>query len=164
MKNVILIIFGLFLSAIVRAEVKVGDVPPSYLGKNRSGQEVRLDEMGGKVVIATFWASWCPPCISEMTLLERMQRKVGKDKLEIVAINFKEDKRVYSKIKKSLKDLEITMTHDLRGKISRKYNVQSVPHMFIINKRGLVEHIHLGYGESMFPVLLEEINTLLNSN
>jgi len=162
MKNLIALLLFLLASNSVTGKIKEGDIPPSYLGENRSGQEVSLDEMKGKVVIATFWASWCAPCIAEMTVLEKIQRKVGKDKLEVVAVNFKESKKVYSKIKDRLKDMQITMTHDSNGKISRAYGVRSIPHMFIINRIGLVEKIHHGYGEAVLPELVSEINALLN--
>lgn len=143
------------------AKVVVGDVPPSFLGKEPTGESVELSEMKGKVVVATFWASWCAPCLKEMDVLEGIQTQVGKDKLEVVAINFKEGKRTYNKIRKKLKNLSITMTHDRRGKISKTYDVNSVPHMFIINKSGFVAHIHRGYGEGMIPILVDELNKLL---
>lgn len=99
-----------------------------------------------------------------MQTLEGIQRQVGKDQLEIVAINFKEDNRTYRKIKIALKNLEITMTHDKKGKISKKYGVKSVPHMFIVNKQGQVAQIHIGYGESMLPQLIEELNILITKS
>ena len=162
MRKVIFLLVILPLSAM--ANLKVGDTPPSFLGKNRLGQEIQLADMKGKVVVATFWASWCPPCLKEMNVLEKMQRQVGKDKLEIVAINFKEDKKRYNKIKKKLSHLKLTLTHDRRGSISRKYGVKSIPHMFIINKLGLIEHIHLGYNESSLTQLVDELNELLASS
>ena len=157
-------IVALFLSFSVKADIKIGETPPSYLGNNRSGEEVQLSDMKGKVVVATFWATWCPPCMKEMQTLEGIQRQVGKDQLEIVAINFKEDNRTYRKIKKALKNLEITMTHDKKGKISKKYGVKSVPHMFIVNRQGQVAQIHIGYGESMLPQLIEELNILITKS
>jgi thiol-disulfide isomerase/thioredoxin len=161
-KTLSLIVF--LFSFSLNAAVEVGDIPPSYLGENRNGDEVQLSEMGGKVVVATFWATWCPPCMKEMQVLEGIQRQVGKDKLEIVAINFKQNKKIYRKIKKSLKAFEITLTHDKRGRISEKYGVKSLPHMFIINKSGEIAHIHKGYGEAMVDQLIRELNELINAS
>ena len=56
------------------------------------------------------------------------------------------------------------MTHDKKGKISKKYGVKSVPHMFIVNKQGQVAQIHIGYGESMLPQLIEELNILITKS
>ena len=156
-----MLIIALLLSFSLKAEIKLGDTPPSYLGIDRSGEEIQLSDMKGKVVVATFWATWCPPCMKEMQILEGIQRQVGKDKLEIVAINFKQSKKIYRKIKRVLKDLQITLTHDKKGRISKKYNVNSLPHMFIINKQGEIAHIHIGYSEAKLPQLIAELNGLI---
>lgn len=78
--NKILYVIAILLSFSLKAEIMVGEIPPSYLGKNRSGIEVQLSEMKGKVVVATFWATWCPPCLKEIPILEGIQRQVGKDR------------------------------------------------------------------------------------
>ena len=156
-----LYVIALLLSFSLKAEIMVGETPPSYLGMNRGGIEVQLSKMKGKVVVATFWATWCPSCLKEMQILEGIQRQVGKDRLEIVAINFKENTRVFRKIKKILIDYQITLTHDRKGIISKKYGVKAIPHMFIIDKFGKVAKIHIGYGEKMMPQLIEELNELI---
>lgn len=154
----------LLFSTNSHAEIRVGDFPPSYLGKNRAGDDVQLSKMQGKVVVATFWATWCPPCLKEMDVLEGIQRQVGKGKLEIIAINFKEDRKVFRRIKKQLKNFEITLTHDRKGLISSKYGVKSLPHMVIMDKLGKVAKINIGYGDEATNELVDILNELLNAS
>ena len=99
--------------------------------------------------------------MKEIPILKGIQRQVGKDKIEIVAINFKHNKKIYRKMVKALKEIQITLTHDRRGSISKKYNVKSILHIFIINKQGKVAHIHKGYSEKMLPKLVDELNELI---
>ncbi|MDT0583453.1 TlpA disulfide reductase family protein [Brumicola blandensis] len=162
--KLIIICALLFASSFSFADVEVGDVPPSYLGKNRNGDKVHLREMTGKVVVATFWASWCPPCLKELPILESIQRQIGKDKLEVVAINYQEDKKVFRKLKSQMKKMEITITHDARGTISKRFGVDSLPHMFIIDPRGKVAKVHIGYGESSQQKIVDELNELLTTD
>ncbi|WKE65107.1 TlpA disulfide reductase family protein [Gallaecimonas kandeliae] len=145
----------------VLANVEEGQRPPSYLGNTPDGQQVQLSERQGKVVVATFWASWCGPCLKEMKVLEAIQRQVGKDRLEIVAINFKEGRRRYRAIVHKLKDFKVTFTHDVHGDLSKEFGVESIPNMFVINKAGLVVDHRIGYNEKGTGTLIDELNKLL---
>ena len=55
-------------AAFAAAPLKVGpgDVPPPELGSTRAGEAVRTTDYAGKVLVVTFWASWCPPCKREL--------------------------------------------------------------------------------------------------
>src|SRR6185312_10026400 len=50
-----------------------GTLPPPLLGKDRDGQVIDLATMHGKVVIVTFWASWCGYCLKELPVLNALQ-------------------------------------------------------------------------------------------
>lgn len=50
-----------------------GDIPPDSLGVNRKGNPVTISQYRGKVVVVTFWASWCPPCRRELPMLANIQ-------------------------------------------------------------------------------------------
>ncbi|MDQ7049445.1 MAG: TlpA disulfide reductase family protein [Enterobacterales bacterium] len=113
----------------------LGEPVPDYLGKNRHGDKIYASQLKGKVVVISFWASWCGPCRKELPLLEAIQRQVGKESFQVVAINYKESRKAFRKIKQSLKSYQLTITHDAKGFISRKFGVKSLPFMFILNKR-----------------------------
>jgi len=51
------------------------------------GSPVGLDEMKGKVLLVNLWAPWCAPCRAEMKELANLQRMIGDEKFEVVAIN-----------------------------------------------------------------------------
>jgi thiol-disulfide isomerase/thioredoxin len=51
-----------------------------------SGREVSSNSWAGKVVVLNFWASWCPPCLREMPLLDEWQQQYGNRGLQIVGI------------------------------------------------------------------------------
>ena len=78
---------ALLLASVAHAIPQVGDVPPSYLGKDQKGKKVELADLRGKVVIVTFWATWCVPCRKELPVLETIQRHAGQDRVRVVAVN-----------------------------------------------------------------------------
>jgi len=139
---------------------KIGS-PPPLLGKDRAGNEVDLAALRGKVVIVTFWASWCPPCRKELPVLGHFQRVVGRDALEVVAINYKEPRREFTDLVRKNRDIDLTWIHDARGTVSDLYGVRSLPHMFMLDREGRVAHIHNGYSEQALPGIIEEVLDLL---
>jgi thiol-disulfide isomerase/thioredoxin len=59
----------------------VGTIAPDFKARNLvTGEDITLGSQHGKVVILTFWASWCGPCKRELPILENAQRAVGKDR------------------------------------------------------------------------------------
>lgn len=144
-------------------KLAVGDVPPGRLGVTAAGERVDLGAYRGRVVIISFWATWCSPCRKEMTALAALQRHVSKDQLIVLAINWREDRRTFVAIKKVLKerDVDLTLISDDMGHLGKQYDVDAIPHMIIVGRDGRIAAIHLGYGEDEIPELVDEINGLL---
>lgn len=147
-------------STTLPAQPKPGDVPPDALGTLR-GEPVTVSQHRGKVVIVTFWASWCGPCRRELPLLAKLQQTVGRDHLEVIAINFKEDRKDYLGVIRANRGLDLTYMHDAHGRVSDSYGVQTLPNMFIIDREGKVAHVHRGYSEQMIPGFMQEMLALL---
>ncbi len=158
---IIVAIFSLNLNAATVLEL--GDVPPNYLGRDSSGDDVTLEDHKGKIVVISFWASWCTPCLKELPILENIQNKVGTDKVKVIAINFKEDKKKYRKIKKLLSSLNLTLTHDKRGSIGKKFGVEAIPNLFIVDKNGELVFHNVGYDDSSIDKIVKVLNQQLSS-
>lgn len=140
-------------------QLEIGSIPPQKLGVDSEGNKLNLEDMKGKLVIITFWASWCPPCLKELPVLERIQNKVGTENIKVIAINFKESRKQYWYIKKKLKDLTLTLSHDKKGFLARKYGVNTLPNLFIIDQEGKLIHHAVGYsGEESIKKLVKIIN------
>lgn len=144
-------------------KLKVGDVVPPGLGKDSNGEQVNVPDFAGKIVVISFWASWCPPCLKELPILENIQNHLGKDKVEVIAINYKEDSRQFKRIKKKLADLNLTLTHDRRGSISKRYGVEGIPHLFVLDKQGKLAFQQRGYSEETVEKIVEILNQELTS-
>ena len=141
--------------------IKVGDTPPDVFGKDEDGQQISLAALRGKVVIVTFWTSWCPQCLKELPVLENIQKAAGKAQLQVIAVNSREDRQTYRTLLRHLKQFEFTMTGDWKGRISDAWGVSGIPHMFVIGRDGKVARIHLGYAESSLPRIANDLNAVL---
>lgn len=153
----------LALGAPARAEAPaVGDIPPNELGTGLNGQTVRVSDFRGRVLITTFWASWCGPCLRELELLERLQRVAGRDRVVVVGVNWNDSAARYNAIEKRLQGLSLTLARDPRGRIGEAYAVRAIPRMFIVDQDGRVAYSHTGYDpETSIDMIVSEVNQLL---
>src|SRR5450830_565593 len=87
----------LVMAFSAHAAPAVGSPPPDNLGVDQKGEGVLVSAFTGKVVVITFWATWCPYCIQELPVLHNIQTKVGRDQLQVIAVNT-EDHDVYRKV------------------------------------------------------------------
>src|SRR3546814_6134788 len=90
-----------------------------------------------------------------------MQSIVGRVHLEVISVNFKEDRRDFNAVIRSNKNIDLRYFRDPKGRISDSYGVNSLPNMFIVDVDGKVAHVHRGYSEEMIDGFIREMLALL---
>ncbi|WP_075184768.1 TlpA disulfide reductase family protein [Teredinibacter haidensis] len=150
-------------SCLVIAAPSEGEKPVNYIGKDLQGNKLHVSDYAGKVVIVSFWATWCTYCLKEMPILEGIQKQVGKENLQVIAVNKGEKKRLVKKISKAFKEdgIELLLAHDSGSKVAKQWGVDGIPHMVMIDRKGYIKNVHIGYGEGMLPKIIAEVNNLL---
>ncbi len=101
-----------------------------------NGKKVSLKDYRGKVVFLNFWLTYCPMCMAEMPVKQKLYEKMkGKD-FEMIAISFdKQSESVTTFIPSTVK---FPVLLDPKAEIKAKYKVRGVPTTFIIDKDGTV--------------------------
>jgi len=117
----------------------VEPTPPLVL-KDLAGNQHRLADYRGKVVLVSFWASWCPPCVREMPSMNRLQKILGPERFRILGVNIGEQKTDIKAFLKSNK-LDFTVLLDPDRKAYDAWKVYVVPSNFIVDANG---EVHLG--------------------
>lgn len=118
--------------------VEEGKKIKDFTLQNVYGKKVKLSDLyKEKVVILSFWASWCPSCREEVSILNMLYKKYKKDGLEIIGINYAESKK---KVMSSRNDLGIMypVLMDKDGKVAEGYELVGIPAVFMIDKKGIV--------------------------
>ena len=142
---------------VQRESVELVGVPAPSFSLPSKGGMIGLDEYRGKVVLLNFWASWCPPCVSEMPSLERLHRQMqGKD-FQILAVS--EDEGGWAPIDRFLKRLPVTMTIllDGRGDAAALYGTNELPETYLIDKKGVIIKKYRGPRNWMDEKIVSEI-------
>jgi len=137
-----------------------GDRLPEHLGVDREGDAAESAKYLGKVVVVTFWATWCAPCRQELPRLDAIQLLAGKDRLQVVAINI-EDRKRFLQASRALSSLAVTITHDSGSEASETFGVHGIPHCVIVGRDGRIIAVHTGYDESQLDRILGEVNGAL---
>lgn len=140
---------GLLLAGMALAATpKIGGpAPADLLGTTPEGEAIRISEHRGKVVVVSFWASWCGYCRKQFPFLDHLQTTVGSDDLRVVVVNFQEPAHEYRSIRRTLRKSSVTWTHDRDGALSDAFGVSSVPNMFIFDRDGNLAGIRRGYSD-----------------
>jgi peroxiredoxin len=141
-----------------------GDPAPDFSARNlRTHDSVKLSSEQGKLVLLTFWASWCPPCRKELPVLEAVQRKLGPERAAVLAVSFRENDEGQVRAWAHRGAWQITLLEDPGGQVARAYAIHAIPHLFIIGPDGRIMKVHTGYGEHSIEELVADINAALTA-
>lgn len=127
----------------VAAHPVSGGPAPNFTAQTLDGKHVSLADFRGKTVLLNFWATWCPPCRSEMPDMEKVYRERLDKDVVILAIDVQEaDVPIQGFIDRFSITFPILM--DVSGDIAKLYGIQSLPSSFFIDKQGRVTSFNLG--------------------
>ncbi|SFD47796.1 TlpA family protein disulfide reductase [Pseudoalteromonas denitrificans] len=112
--------------------------------KSQSGENLRLQEMRGEVVLINFWASWCGPCRQEMPYLEKIQQKYHDLGFTVLGINVEEDSTAAKALLKEL-SVSFPILFDDKNTVSEMYKVDAMPMTVLVDRDGYQRYLHRGY-------------------
>jgi peroxiredoxin len=139
-----------------------GDIPPSQVGKTIDGKAVSLNDYSGKVVVLSYWATWCTYCRSELKVLEKLQNLVSNQQLQVIAVNI-ESRDVFRHVLKTLKGFSMLLAYDPGNKCAKAYDVVGLPYMVIVGRDGRVVSVNEGYGEGSLDGIIADVNLALKA-
>ena len=159
----------------IDGKLSVGDTSPTFFLRDINGEDFFLSDYVGeprnpftkqskkKVVILSFFATWCKPCIKELPELQSISGNYSNDTLLTLLIDVNEKRDEVNKFLESL-DIHLLVVLDRYGKISQGYNIISLPTLLIIDNGGIIRFISKQFkGVKEFRNILNaEITKVLN--
>jgi len=129
--------------AATAAPVTPSSQAPDFTLRGMDGQNLRLQELRGRVVLVNFWATWCGPCRLEMPSIQKLHREFKTRGLVVLGINQGEDVlKVRPFLKKNGYDFGILL--DAQQSVAGRYQVSSIPSLFIIDRTGTIRSHFVG--------------------
>jgi cytochrome c biogenesis protein CcmG/thiol:disulfide interchange protein DsbE len=116
------------------------------------------EQMKGKVWLLNVWASWCTSCRAEHAVLIEMARA---QPVLMVGLNYKDEPQDAQMWLAQLGNPYQLSIMDREGKVGLDWGVYGVPETFVIDKKGIIRHKHIGPVDA--KAVQEELLPLLQS-
>ena len=160
--SIILFAKAVFFTNTTGLAVEVGQPMPkctvSAIGEN---QNLDLNQYKGKVLYVDFWASWCGPCAKSFPFMNELHQQLKDQGLQIVGVNLDENtddaKAFLAKYPASF-----TVMADVSKQCAKDFDVKAMPSSYVIDRKGVVQHVHLGFRPSEAKELRSVVEKLLN--
>ncbi len=145
------------------ALTEVGQLAPDFVVTTLDGAKVRLSDLRGKVILAGFFATWCPPCRKELPLLEKTLWSEFKDDGLVMLAIAREQTEAEVRRFQAEYSLTFTIATDPNRIAYAKYAAKGIPRVYLIAPDGTIAYQLAGYHEEEIPKIRETVSRLLNS-
>lgn len=116
---------------------KAPEALPEITFNDASGKTLTLADFKGKTVLLNLWATWCAPCREEMPALDRLQKELGGDKFEVVALSLdRKGAEASQKFLDETKATNLKLYIDATGKQGTTLKIVGMPTTILIDNEG----------------------------
>ena len=134
-------------------------VAPDFNLKDEQGDDVKLSNLKGKVVLVNFWATWCEGCQVEIPWFIEFERKYAGQGLVVVGVSMDSDgwDAVKPWIKEKKVNYPVVIGNEALGK---QYALEGMPLTVLVDRQGKIADVHSGIVKKTDTE--KHIRTLLN--
>lgn len=150
----------LLISSIEARALSIGQIAPDFTLKNTQGENLKLSEQRGQIIVLNFWASWCGPCRKEMPILQTLHNKYKDLGAAVWGVNVEQENQAGKDFLSEL-TLDFPIFFDNSNTISKNYQIEAMPTTVIIDRNGNVRQIFRGYKDGYEKKYAKAIKQLI---
>lgn len=140
------LVLGLASAPAAEAGVRAGDRAADFVSvKDARGKKLRLKQFRGRVVILTFGASWCKPCNRELPAYETLSKSYDRKDVVFIAVNIDSELAAGRKFIQKAGLKNVIAGYDPGKSSVESWEPPTMPTTFVIDRKGIVRHVHRGY-------------------
>jgi peroxiredoxin len=123
--------------------MRIGMSAPDFHTKDFEGNWVSLSQYEGKIIIMNFWATWNDQCLKELPEIKKLYRKLKGSDVQFIGISSDDnvdDLKGFVR-QHNIKWPQICEEMRYKGMMSKLYDVNRIPIMFVLDQKGKVQYI-----------------------
>lgn len=117
-----------------------------FILTDAEGKQKKLSDFRGNVVVLSFWASWCTPCLVELPTFAELEKKYHDRGLRILAVNVDEgdDGKKFAHDFWAREKFTFPSFFDTHKELSQQFEIEMLPSNFVIDRQGRL--VFSGFG------------------
>ena len=152
--------FALPCVAAERYEL-VGQQAPDLVARGLTGENVRISEHRGEVVIVSFWSGRCSTCRNQLEALDRIAKTYASAGLTVIGVNLDDDVVRAEKFARS-QNVQFPLLVAAPENTGRDYRIDRVPMMVFVDRSGVLRAAYREFKSRDEYLYVRELRTLLN--
>ena len=156
----VLFFAGLAAPAADRYDL-VGKPAPDLVARGLGGENVRISEHRGEVVVVSFWSGSCNTCRAQLNALDRIARTYASAGLTVIGVNLDDDTARAEKFARA-QDVQFQLLISAPENTGRDFQVDRLPMMVFVDREGVLRAAHREFKASDEAKYVRELRTLLN--
>ncbi len=129
-------------------------VAPDFTVADLEGNEVKLSDFRGKMVVLNFWATWCEPCITEWPQLAVLADRIAeRDDVVVLAVSIDQTSDEIAPFlgRMAMGDTHAKVLWDASTTLHTEFGSKKIPDTFFIDEQGLVSAVYVNVREWGMP-------------
>ena len=121
---------------------------PPFTVTTADGKQFTLDDMGGRVVLVDFWATWCGPCNQELPHIAKLAQEFAGQPFVLISVSWDKDAAKWQDFI-AQHGMTWNQYRDDDHQLSTAYGVDAIPHYFTIDSDGVLQDEKIGSGSNI---------------
>ncbi len=138
---------------------ELGQVAPAFTIHDGT-QTLSLSRYRGQVVLLTFWASWCAPCMEEFPSLLALHHRLPQ--LQILGISIDQDPQAYRNFLLTNR-VDFPTIREPSQDVMHRYGTVQIPEAYVIDRSGHIVRKYVSAQDWNDPEIFQTLSATLNA-
>lgn len=139
----------------------LGQTAPDLVARGLTGQNVRLSEHRGEVVVVSFWSGACNTCRAQLEALDRIARTYGSAGLTVIGVNLDDNALRAEKFARA-QDVGFQLLVATAKTTGSDFRVDRLPMILFVDRAGVLRVAHREFKSRDEALYVRELRTLLD--